>query len=264
MHYWLYFPGTTGITNEHLERVGLADLARGQAPVWFEPERGPDGKRGMCCTWQRGNGDDPPLAMLPSQAWTPCRPATIPGGTLAKGAYWVGIDRDRPPRPEDLERKEVFCGHTVPLRDRQGWTVPTAVRLPHTHGLGEDGQYCRVIQERFADFWKRSEAYARELLTLLRQVVLLSQRPGTKPTDTLRADFDIADTFAFAVEALAINYRINAEIVTQLDLLDDAGLLDVVKATVDLPTLIGAEREKKTAGSGPARELVSIPVGLST
>jgi hypothetical protein len=74
----------------------------------------------------------------------------------------------------------------------------------------------------------------------------------------------MAETFDFAVEALAMNYRLNAELVTTLGLLDDCGLLDVVKAVVDLPTLIGAEREKKKGSSGTARERVSIPVGLST
>lgn len=272
MHYYLYFPGTIGISNEPLVRCGLADLARDQSPAWFELDRGPDGKRGAACTWVRGNADDPPLALLPSQAWTPCRPVCQETGDrrqgteveIPRGAYWVGIDRERPPRPAELERREFYCGHPVALGDGKAWMIPTARRLPHTHGLGEDGSYSRRIHERFANFWARSEEYGRELLTVLRQALLLAERPNARPTDTLTADFDMAQTFAFAVEALAINYRVNAEIVTRLGLLDDAGLLDVVKAVVDLPTLIGVEREKKNAGSKRARERVSIPVGLST
>jgi hypothetical protein len=263
MHYYLYFPGATGITDEHLARCGLEDLARGQSPTWFEPPRGPDGKRGMACTWLRGNGDDPPLGIVESQKWTPCRPAAIPGGKLEAGAYWVGVDRERPVRPEDIERAEPFAGHRVPLDDDQIWTVPIARRLPHCHGLDDRGAYCRQIHPRFAAFWQRSESFAAELLTVVRQLTLMATRKGAKPTDTLNAQFDMAETFDFAVEALAMNYRLNAELVTTLGLLDDCGLLDVVKAVVDLPTLIGAEREKKKGSSEPARERVSIPVGLS-
>jgi hypothetical protein len=87
----------------------------------------------MACTWLRGNGDDPPLAhrgVTEVDAVPAGRHSR--GKSSSAGAYWVGVDRERPVRPEDIERAEPFAGHLVPLDDGQIWTVPTArdCRIP--------------------------------------------------------------------------------------------------------------------------------------
>jgi hypothetical protein len=265
VHYLLYFPGAHGITGDGaLERCGLSDLTRDSAPTWFEPQGPcPDGGRGMCCTWLKGDSSDPPLLLAPSLQWTPCRPAivpaagsSIPGGTIDAGAYWVGIDRAHAVGPADIARQELLPGYWVTLGDGNKWHCPAAGFLPHCHGLGPDGIYARQIDPAYRSFWERSQGFAQTILGTLARLGVLQDIQGKKAPQTLSADFDLAETFAFCVEALAFNYRLNAELVTQLGLLKDEGLRSVVKAAVDLPVLLDVESQKKN--SLPP---VSIPVG---
>lgn len=250
----LYFPGEQAPLADVLGPRGLADLGRDKGPEVAPIDRGPDGKRGMLAVWRTGDAArDVPLSLLPGWDWQPCRPQKKQG--LAKGAYWVGFNPKRPPRPEDVARTPLYPGYWTRLRDGHQWHIPAAAKLPHCHALGPDGQYERTIDSRFADFWERSRGYAQVFLTACGQLELLRRLHGKDAPEKTKVDFPLAETFAFAVEALALNYRVNAEIVTRLNLLDDDGLSNVLKLACDLPVLLTVEDEKKKRAS------VSIPVG---
>jgi hypothetical protein len=274
MHYYLYFPHSPAspaagldVKGDRLASFGLQDLARDQAPAWFEVEgRGPDGGRGWYCTWLRGDGNDPPTALLPTVDWTPCRPGHVAGRELATGAYWIGLDAKKPPRPAELERKATYAGYWVTLGDGQPWHCPAATFLPHCHGLGADGSYQRQIDPEFADFWNQTQQFAQGIFEKLAQLNVLqalsaaraASGKGKQAPQTINADFDLAQTFAFSVAALAYNYRLNAELVTLLKLFrTDEHMTAVVKAATDLPVLLEVRDQKKTAGP----ERVAIPVG---
>jgi hypothetical protein len=256
MHFILYFPGRRGVPagDEHLSSCGLAGLAgeghSRQAPVWFEPPgRGPDGTTGICCTWLKGDGSDPPMGIVDGWQWQPCRPS--PSGPLKKGDYWVGVNPAAGVRPADLERQETLAGYWVTLGDGQQWHVPAAPLMPHVHGLGPDGIYDRQIDQAYRAFHEASQVFAQGIFEKLAQLHVMHATRGTKK---LAADFDLPATFAYCVQALSFNYRLNAELITQLGLLNDRGMQQVIKATVDLPVLLTVTDQKKTAR-------VSIPVG---
>lgn len=244
MHYLLYFPRTVGIDPlAILAKCGIADLARGQAPELFPLERGPDGGPGLLAAWR--GAQDPPVGLSDTQEWKPCRPGAGVSG-LGAGDYWVGIERRQAIRPEHLARKEPMPGYWVPLADGQKWHVPAASRLPHVHGINEAGLHQREIAAEFGRFFEKSRTFAVQLLEAAGQLLLLEKLQPTKEGErTSKVELDLAETFAFCVEALAFNYRVNAEIVTRLGLFDDEALRNVVKAVVDLPVLMRSESEKK-------------------
>ncbi|MDQ3288913.1 MAG: hypothetical protein M3Q42_11785 [Pseudomonadota bacterium] len=242
--YLLYFPGNAGILADPLAACGLADLARDRGPEVVPIERGPDGRPGRLATWRGGNAasDVPPL-ILPSQDWQPCRPAS----GLAEGAYWLGFDRQRPVKPQDLQRDKLHAGYWLKLHDGQEWHVPAATHLPHTHGLGPGGGYARQVAPQHRAFWERSRSYAESIFTALGQLELLQALRGKQAPQSITIELEVEQLFGLAVEALALNYRVNAEIASRLNLLDDEALRNVPMLIVSLPELLKHD-EKKKAG----------------
>ena len=246
MHYLLYFPGHTGITNEHLARAGLADLARDRAPEWFEPAgRGPDGGRGVYCTWRNGDAaTDPPLDFHDGQQWQPVEGAS----------YWIGFDRERPPRPEDLERKAPIAGYGVTLLDNRTWCVPSVSCLGQVARL-KGGRWITEVKPELAAFAERCGQYAGPIFAAADQLDLLQRlAPGKAPAE-IKTDFTFDETVAFAVEALALNYRLNAAVADRLAIFDEENLGLIVKAAIDLPKIIEVGTQKKSGAR------LSIPVG---
>jgi hypothetical protein len=243
--FLLWFPGKSGITNQTLDDCGLADFHRDKGPEWFPLESGPDRRGGLLAIWRTGEqGRDPSPAILPTQDWQPCRANQAIG--LAKGAYWIGLDKQRPLQPSDIQRSgELHPGYWLKLSDGQEWHVPTANMLPHTHGIGEDGQYERQIAARYAAFWERSREFAEQIFTALGQLELAQELHGKRAPQKTVIELPLSQLFDLAIEALAFNYRINAELATRLKLLDDNALRNIPMLIVDLPQLVTHEQKKK-------------------
>jgi hypothetical protein len=245
VHYSLYFPGAGGIDpRPHLQRCGLADLSRDKVPEVSRLDRGPGGKPGLLAAWRKGDAaTDPPLALTDTQDWQPCRPSKAVG--LAQGDYWVGIDRAKPPTPDQLPRKQQHAGYWIQLADGQQWHCPAAAKLPHRHGLAEDGSYGRRISPEFAAFFDQSHTFAAVMLQAFGRLELLQQLEGDKAPQSLKVDIDLAEAFAFCCQALALNYRLCPEIVDRLGLLNDDGIRNILRAAANLPVLIEVSEQKK-------------------
>jgi hypothetical protein len=65
--------------------------------------------------------------------------------------------------------------------------------------------------------------------------------------------FDCQETFDFACQCLALNYRLTPEIISLLDLIDDEAMRNIIKASIDLPVLLKFNEKKKNS--------ITIPVG---
>lgn len=253
--FLLWFPGKRGASNDVLAACGLGAFTRDRFPEWFTLERGPDGRPGQLALWRTGDAaTDPAPAILPSHDWQPCRADKAHG--VEAGAYWLGLDRESPLRPEAIEHRTLFGGYWLKLRDNQQWHVPCARLLPSIHGLGDDGEYSRQVAPEYTAFWERSRAYAEQIFAALGQVQLLQRLRGGKAPPTVTIEVEVADLFHLAVEALALNYRINAELATRLKLFDDDALRNVAMLVVDLPQLMKHDEKKKP-------DSISIPVGSS-
>lgn len=236
-----YFPGATGATHEHLEQAGLAHLVPPGEPG---PEfadilaGGPDGGRGLLATWRGLDPDHGPktLGLRPEIRWQPARPDPSQG--LAAGRYWLGIEADRPTTPTSLQRKQRFAGDPVRLADGQEWIVPIANQLPHSHGLDAHGEHCRRLDPAYQWFWEESERFAQAMAAKLDEY----ERDGRKGK---KIPILLKDAWHYCCRVLALNYRLDAELIDALGLLDDGAMVRLVTATLEAPQCVATIDEKK-------------------
>jgi hypothetical protein len=226
----LFIPKVTGANPQHVARVGLGELLADGAPE-FADCTGPENARGVVCGWRTGNADSDPALSPVGLTWTPAK-ADKRRGLKAK-RFWIGVDPSRPLRPEDIERKTQYDGYAVKLADGNLWHIPAAVNLPHKAGLNDDGEFCRVIANRWRPFYEASQRHAAIILAACGELLTTAKPKGKFIPVT------IAESFAFCCDALAINYRLTPELVDAFGLLDDPSQSNVVKAAVNLPCLLG-------------------------
>lgn len=147
------------------------------------------------------------------QTW---QPVTSPqDGPL----YWIGVDREQPPQPEGLRRQVLVDGIDYALGDGRVWRCPTIRRLdgapllPSGWAVDDSGQFTtRVLDEYQAD-WK----LAGEMWDVF------SGARSIEPPES----------FAYAIRALSINYRIGPQEASRLSLLTSENYPLVFKAAVD-------------------------------
>jgi hypothetical protein len=224
MSYLIYIPGARGAGPAEFAALGLEDLVKDGMPTVIGPQAGPDGGQGCICTF----GD--PL-MMPAiqyledrQKWRPARPTK----GLAAGRYWLGAFNDGACQADPLVRGRLFKGRIVRLSDGQEWLVPIAQSLPHIHGLNEQGDFERRPCKEYVDVCGRA-------ISLYEDLVVGEDGSGK---------LTIGDGFEFAAMILAVQYRVNADIVDFLDLLDDDAMGRVIGAALEI---------ELTAGPKPAK-----------
>jgi hypothetical protein len=165
---------------------------------------GPDGKHGVIFTAL--DRQVPPARRQydpQNQVWIEHR----------TGGYWVGMWKDEPPTPADLERKKIIPGKAVELADGNYWQVPIARSWSanddaavkerflyydcqlETQAIfdGEAGFIDGPVVAGYAELWAIAEA--------------LYQCRFGDPTDEQSALLQIA-TPLLAVRILSTNYRL--------------------------------------------------------
>lgn len=255
-HYLIYVPSVQGANDKHLLDRGLGDLCRDRGPDWIDVTRGPDGGRGMLCTWRTMEPDvDPAFEInLDRQVWVK-GPGNEEAG-IVHGSYWIGHETDRPPTPLNLARPTQHPGRMVMLKDGFPWLIPEAMQLPHLVGLDpETGAVTLRHTREFEAFCRQSEDFA---YVMCQQIGLLEQlqkaRPNT-PAREISIDFPLKDAWSFATTALSLNYRVCPAIVDYLGLFTRHEIVAVVAATISLPDILEVRDDQKKT------EEVSIPVG---
>jgi hypothetical protein len=250
--YVIYLPGVQGANPQHLDKVGLGGLCADGAPEFADIlDGGPDRGSGLLAAWRTGNTATDPSFSVADFKWVPAKACKARG--LAAKRFYFGVDPQRPVTPKCIERKNRSLGYNIDLRDGHSWHIPAAMKLPHTHGLNDDGEFDRQVAEEYREYWQASEQYAVQFFKAIDQLDFLKQqRPKTDTT--LAVDFTLANAWEFACLSLAINYRVTPEIVDMLKLLDDVGMRNIIKAAIDLPVIFEVRGQKKT-------DDLSIPVG---
>lgn len=207
-HHLVYVPLKPGTprgqrTTDLLESVGLADHAAGcdSRPVGD----GPDGTGGVLFGWLR------PGAKFhfnsAEQEWFPAAAC----GDLPPRRYWVGTWNDAPPTEQDLRRPGVLYGDDVTLGDGQPWMIPAPHFLPHDLMLQEDGTLRHEPKQRYQAVSVAAARWRR----------MLAGGPQSVPYEEL---------FRFALDCLALNYRLPAELASRLRLVDTENVKSVVLA----------------------------------
>lgn len=229
--YLIYLPGKRGASPDLLHEVGLGDLCTDGAPLFVDvPSGGPDGGRGVLCGW-----DDPldpsknqPLAVrMDLQEWSPAKPHD----GLEAGRFWLGALKSSPVKPKDIQRRRTYSGLNVLLADGNEWAMPVVKLLPKRHGLASSGRFGSDIRKEYRALCESAESIEAQL----------HGQDG--------AEISIEGGWRFGVDALALNYRVNSDVVDWLDLVWDEHYLNFVGAPVELQLVREVEAQKKTGSA---------------
>lgn len=221
--------GVKGIFEENTPRIDARVITNG-----------PDGGTGMICAMDVP-GRPQIGCYLDRQAWQKV------------GDYWIGYDKENPPKPESIARKNNLAGHLVKLAHDE-WLVPCARHffpeygspLPKVFALGPDGNMVEEPDPRYAElcqgadrswYWFCKDFGMEEYLGEIEE----PDRPS------------MADRYNFAAMALAINYRLTAaELLVRREITTES-LLDIEKAVFDWPSVVAFSEaaSKKNNASTP-------------
>jgi len=235
----LYFlPGRRAATATAIAAAGLSDVVEHFAQR--EALTGPGGESGLVIAPACPDGKAAQCGYFPaSQHWV----------AATCGRYWIGRETDNPPLPEDLQRPEMVAGHLVALEDGNEWLIPVArhfaqgTALPQALLLGPDGQLVAEALPRFAKLSSHAERAFDDFC-----------RAAGSPNDAEGEPLTIAEIWAIAIEALALNYRISAEEVSFLHLLTTQNTLRIAEALIDWPTAEAAIAANAEAAVSPQKK----------
>lgn len=172
---------------------------------------------------------------------------------------WYGWGKDAPPGPDCLARPQQIGGHLVTLGDGREWLAPVArlasgvPNLPRRARIGPEGAWVLGdVIDRYAALWGRTERIFDAYMSQVR---------------TGSSGLSIAEAMPVAIEALALNYRLNAGLCDVLGLFDSSNWLSVVEALIDVPTFVRLMREMQEAESkknapAPPPSSASPPGGM--
>lgn len=211
-----YRAGTSGIS-----KLDLADLGL----LYAEPEklsdrgvaRGPDGRSG-CVFWC-----GPRMSFTPDIKWTYYAPAEQTWTRISE-SVWAGIWTVNPPKPADLERRDMIRGHLVRLGDDNDWLIPVARRITAEPALPRamtwDGDTWQVgdVLPRYRELWD----FAVKI-----HDCIVGTEDGA-PT--------LEDECNMAAKTIGYNYRVGMGEISLLGLLTTQNEGEVLKALIDWPT----------------------------
>lgn len=246
--YVIFLPHKTGQDPRYLTDVGLGDLLADGAPEFLQVDSGPGGNPGVLARWSSPEYPDrAPTWSIEHHTFTPfgsnlrATPHVETAADLAEVDFWLGHEKGKPPRPEDLERRRLRAGPRVRLADGQEWQIPVAQMLPRVLGLGKPRP-----TDAYRPFWALTMRAVEEWLQL-----------GEGGPFWRCADDQL---FAFACAALAINYRVSPVVCDWLGLIDTDCAFDVLNAVTE-GTALGRllDLEKKRAECLTAATLSTEP-----
>jgi hypothetical protein len=150
-------------------------------------------------------------------------------GERAGKRIWFGYATDSPPGPADLQSPLAIAGDPVKLFDDREWTIPRAIALEN----GQARLVAPAAVRRVDGGWVRGEvksAYRR-----LDQIARTFWDHFRVPLEDASQQLSIGECLDMAVEVLGVNYRVRAEEVGILGLLDDQAdiAVQVLKAVID-------------------------------
>lgn len=227
MHYQIFIPGLAVSNPDRLKDYGLEDLLRHGNPDMWQGQLEVVQKGGTFCSW--GNA---PKTALSEWRWERC------------GTWFMGIDPGNPPTPFDLRAKQVYSGFDITLNDGHIWHIPHYQRVEHSFQIDENGEVVRAPAPHFREFTRRCEMMMETLFYAIDMVELIEENGKMRPAEEYKK-ITIKDGLHLAVEAISLNYRINAQIAVMLDLLTDQTVQTVLVNIVEMPEILREKSIKK-------------------
>jgi hypothetical protein len=167
--------------------------------------------------------------------------------------FWLGIDRESPPGPEDLRRTKQIGGYRMALGDGRDWLVPILRRpngtseFPSSFGWDAAGVFSSVVRPAYRQLWED----AGELVELFLANKLREA-----------AKVDLPRLVDWCVRVLAVNYRFDRVMQSALGVIGSDDWMTILAYAIDGPTYLElrGEAQKKTASAEPPTS-ASSPVG---
>lgn len=206
----LYFiPAAVGGALTERKRLGLTGILGSKGITSRLVSQGPVGERGVVLT-----RDAARCGYFPGeQTWR-----EIDG-------LWLGIWKDDPPTPSELEREPLVGGYEVELGDGNHWLVPVirpidgrTPDIPLNYDLAADGEM--ILRPDPNHEW----------------LIEAGERIYEALTEQGPEEITVPDGFTIAAAALELNYRVGEREVALLSLLTDKNWAQVFSAMVDGPT----------------------------
>lgn len=178
-------------------------------------------------------------------------------------AYFVGIDKEHPPTPECLKRKDQFNGYPIELGHAKAkWVLPIirdpdgGTRLPRDWTLEADGSVSETIRADYIALWEEFG----EVVDLF----FSPDDPG--PAGVVSMDRDRA--MQLCLKVLGLNYRIGRAEQNLLGLVNAETWVTILAASVDVYTFWAIYQEtqdkKKRRDADRLAELVVGPGSTGT
>lgn len=240
----LYFiPGVNGCSEVMLQALGLHDRfigPGGRLAAWVarEWESGPEGLNG--CLVASGSNRTPEYAPE-TQTWLRVE---CPG--KKPGFYFVGTESNQNrPGPDDLSYPMMIDGYLVRLGDGHFWYVPLVLKwnqtnCEHTSALPQQ------LVRRMVDGRPR---LVKETQRVYQHLQEIGERAWNSFLNSTPVPVD--QVFADVTALLAANYRIGADVVDLLGLLNEEVVHAVLASAIDMPSLQAQAEEFREQGIIP-------------
>lgn len=221
-----FVPGAQAVTAELLKSHGLDRLLPPSVASRHTFNGPPGGAAGMIITTTAMDADRITFA-ADKQTWSK---------RFGKTSL-VGTWNDSPVTPEDLARPARLDGADVKLVDGHHWHVPVlrkwnpATIFPFRCQLPQIMQQCTEtgrwlltdVVPQYAELWQDSLKIGEALFEQLRG------------SDS--AELEVADVFGFAAQLLAVNYHVDASVLSHLKNLQPELAGEIVRIALDWQTL---------------------------
>jgi hypothetical protein len=224
--YQIFIPEQRGAKPSLLVEIDCGDLVSGAD---FMDSEGPEG-RGVIVAWRK-------IGQRVEMGYQPQRQEWFPS---LCGRYWFGVWTDRPLTAESLARPETQDGPRLKLGNGEQWMIPSLDTFPRAIVTRKDGQIELKLMKSWDAHGRKCLAWRDRLVLRAKQEMDAIEEFGSieKIPELVRRDFEpmlFPDLYAFAVEALAINYRVRREIVDRLELITTNNVAGIVQAACGLP-----------------------------
>ena len=247
-HYHIYFAGKQGSNDQHLQDAGLGILSRDGGTWWYDIEFGPDGTKGVACTWATKDNPEPDCD-LRNKRWS----------QYGETGIYVGWNPDDPPFPDELRwRNRQVAGHWVTLGDGNEWMIPVPSSLPHYLSVDADGELSREVKAEHQSYLERAMELSSDIYDIFGLKDLMQDLPPEHrdkiPEDTPHL-LKITDGLKLVMQGLQFNYRIAFPVSDALHLFDSHSAVEAFCAAIDLNhiQLTRQEKQKKKDSEGFAQ-----------
>lgn len=229
-----YIPGASAVSRAGIEKAGLGyTLPKDTGtPEYTTTQKGPDGAFGALFLFQGKDKVD--LVQLAQETKWEQIPHT---------KCWFGYDKNNPPKPQDLKRVSVRESYAVMLSDGNKWDVPIIRHVDNTTELPKqlkhDGEKWLAVSLRpeHLDLFERAGQVWDEYITPLMET-------DDSADDDEAIEISLTNGWDFAVDALALNYRISIAEVSLLGLFDSTTASQAALAAIDWFTWCDYDKKK--------------------